>query len=57
MPPTNYKYGEPLNVTGGQIEVVKDSGVQTINITNDMIKELDGSEFDSTKLGTRKLQI
>ena len=56
-PPTNYKYGEPLNVTGGQIEVVKDSGVQTINITNDMIKELDGSEFDSTKLGTRKLQI
>ena len=57
MPPTNYKYGEPLNVTGGQIEVVKDSGVQNINITNDMIKELDGSEFDSTKLGTRKLQI
>ena len=56
-PPTNYKYGEPLNVTGGQIEVVKDSGVQNINITNDMIKELDGSEFDSTKLGTRKLQI
>ena len=56
-PTTNYKYGEPLNVTGGQIEVVKDSGVQNINITNDMIKELDGSEFDSTKLGTRKLQI
>ena len=56
-PPTNYKYGGPLNVTGGQIEVVKDSGVQNINITNDMIKELDGSEFDSTKLGTRKLQI
>ena len=57
LPPTKYKYGEPLNVTGGEIEIVKDSGISTIPITNDMVKELDGSEFNSTDLTTRKLRI
>ena len=56
-PKQNYKYGEPLDITGGTIEVVKSSGTQTIPITESMVKELDGSEFDSTKLGTRNLNV
>ena len=56
-PKQNYKYGEPLDITGGTIEIVKSSGIQTIPITESMVKELDGSEFDSTKLGTRNLNV
>ena len=56
-PKQNYKYGEPLDITGGTIEVVKSSGTQIIPITESMVKELDGSEFDSTKLGTRNLNV
>ena len=56
-PKQNYKYGEPLDITGGTIEVVKSSGTKTIPITESMVKELDGSEFDSTKLGTRNLNV
>ena len=56
-PKQNYKYGEPLDITGGTIEIVKSSGTQTIPITESMVKELDGSEFDSTKLGTRNLNV
>ena len=56
-PKQNYKYGEPLDIIGGTIEVVKSSGIQIIPITESMVKELDGSEFDSTKLGTRNLNV
>ena len=56
-PKQNYKYGEPLDITGGTIEIVKSSGTKTIPITESMVKELDGSEFDSTKLGTRNLNV
>ena len=56
-PKQNYKYGEPLDIIGGTIEIVKSSGTQTIPITESMVKELDGSEFDSTKLGTRNLNV
>ena len=56
-PKQNYKYGEPLDITGGTIEVVKSSGTQIIPITESMVKELDGSEFDSTKLETRNLNV
>ena len=56
-PKQNYKYGEPLDITGGTIEFVKSSGTQIIPITESMVKELDGSEFDSTKLETRNLNV
>ena len=56
-PKQNYKYGEPLDIIGGTIEIVKSSGTKTIPITESMVKELDGSEFDSTKLGTRNLNV
>ena len=56
-PKQNYKYGEPLDITGGTIEIVKSSGTKTIPITESMVKELDGSEFNSTKLGTRNLNV
>ena len=56
-PKQNYKYGEPLDIIGGTIEVVKSSGIQIIPITESMVKELDGSEFDNTKLGTRNLNV
>ncbi len=56
-PKQNYKYGEPLDITGGTIEIVKSSGTKTIPITESMVKELNGSEFDSTKLGTRNLNV
>ena len=56
-PKQNYKYGEPLDITGGTIEIVKSSGTKTIPITESMVKELDSSEFDSTKLGTRNLNV
>lgn len=37
--------------------MIKSSGTKTIPITESMVKELDGSEFDSTKLGTRNLNV
>ncbi len=56
-PKQNYKYGEPLDITGGTIEIVKTSETQIIPITESMITEIDGSEFDSTILGTRNLNV
>ena len=56
-PKQNYKYNEPLDVTGGKITVTKGSGTVDIDIEPSMVKEEDGSEFDSTKLGTRKLKV
>jgi len=57
LPKQEYKYGEPLDVTGGKIKIVKDSGSEVIDMTESMIKENDASDFDSTKLGTRKLVV
>ncbi len=34
---TSYKYGEDIDITGTTINVVKTSGVYTINVTKDMI--------------------
>ena len=48
---TEYKYGESLDLTGGTIEITKDSGTkETINITKDMI-----SGYNSKKLGSQIL--
>ncbi len=57
IPKTTYKYGESLDVTTGTLIVTKDSGTKTIPMTKDMITELDGTAFNSKKLGTRNLQV
>ena len=50
---TEYKYGESLDLTGGTIEITKDSGTkETINITKDMI-----SGYNSKKLGAQILTV
>ena len=50
---TEYKYGESLDLTGGTIEITKDSGIkETINITKDMI-----SGYNSKKLGAQILTV
>ena len=50
---TEYKYGESLDLTGGTIEITKDSGTkETINITKDMI-----SGYNSRKLGAQILTV
>ena len=50
---TEYKYGESLDLTGGTIEITKDSGTkETINITKDMI-----SGYNSKKLGSQILTV
>ena len=56
-PKQNYKYDEPLDVTGGEIEITKGSGTQTIPMTASMITEADGSAFDPQVLGTRDLTV
>ena len=50
---TEYKYGESLYLTGGTIEITKDSGTkETINITKDMV-----SGYNSKKLGAQILTV
>lgn len=50
---TEYKYGESLDLTGGTIEITKDSGTkETINITKDMV-----SGCNSKKLGAQILTV
>ena len=56
-PKTSYKYGEPLDVSSGKIKVTKDSGEKIIDMKDSMVTELDGTPFDSTKLGTRDLNV
>ena len=56
-PKTEYKYGEPLDVSTGKIKVTKDSGEEFIDMKDSMVKELDGTSFDSTKIGTRNLKV
>ncbi len=58
-PPKNiYKYGEKLNTNGGKLKVTYKSGKEeTIDITEDMVTEENGTQFDSTKIGKRKLKV
>ena len=50
---TKYKYGENLDLTGGTIEITKESGIkETLNITKDMV-----SGYNSKKLGTQILTV
>ena len=49
---TEYKYQEPLDLTGGKITVSKGSGTQDIEITEGMV-----SGYDKTTLGKQTLTI
>ena len=50
---TDYKYGEGLDVTGGKIAIVKESGKTTyVNMTKSMV-----SGFNPKKLGKQKLTV
>ena len=50
-PKDTYKYGEALGNPGGKLTVTYKSGTtQEVAITPEMIKELDGSNFDTTKI-------
>ena len=51
-PKTNYKYGDNLEVSTGQIEVVKGSATTTINMTNDMV-----TGYDKEVLGDQELTV
>lgn len=49
----NYKYGENLDVTGGTIQITKESGEkQTINMTPDMI-----TGYNPNKVGQQTLKV
>ena len=49
----NYKYGENLDVTGGTIQITKESGEkQTINITPEMV-----TGYNPNKIGQQTLKI
>ena len=56
-PKTDYKYGESLDVSTGTLKITRDSGDEIIPITSNMVTEVDGTPFDSTKLGTRDLNV
>lgn len=50
-PKDTYKYGEELGTPGGSLTVTYKSGTtQEVAITPEMITELDGSNFDTTKI-------
>ena len=49
-PKTNYKYGDNLDVSNGQIEVVKGSATTTINMTNDMVTGYDKEVLEDQEL-------
>ena len=57
LPKTDYRYGDSLDVSTGTLKITKDSGVESKPIKPEMVKELDGTEFDGTKLGTRELIV
>ncbi len=56
-PKTNYKYGEPLDVSTGTLVISKGSQTQSIPMKENMVTELDGTPFNSNLLGTRNLKI
>lgn len=52
-PKKDYKYGEPLSVTGGKITVTKSSGkTQEVDLTTSMV-----SNFSPNKLGEQTLKV
>ena len=57
LPKQNYLYNEPLDVSVGTIKVTRNSGVEVINMTESMVKEMDNTPFNSQKLGTRNLKV
>ena len=57
LPKQNYLYNEPLDVSVGTIKVTRNSGVEVINMTESMVKEMDNTPFNSKKLGTRNLKV
>ncbi len=57
LPKQDYLYNEPLDVTTGRIKVTRSSGIETINMTENMVKEMDDTAFNSKKLGTRNLKV
>ena len=57
IPKTSYKYGEALDVVTGKLTVVRSSGPVTIPMNPDWVTEVDGTPFDSTRLGTRNLKV
>ena len=56
LPKQNYLYNEPLDVSAGTIKVTRNSGVEVINMTESMVKEMDNTPFNSKTLGTRNLK-
>ena len=57
LPKQNYLYNEPLDVSAGTIKVTRNSGVEVINMTESMVKEMDNTLFNSKTLGTRNLKV
>ena len=57
LPKQNYLYNETLDVSAGTIKVTRNSGVEVINMTESMVKEMDNTPFNSKKLGTRNLKV
>ena len=57
LPKQNYLYNEPLDVSVGTIKVTRNSGVEVINMTESMVKEMDNTPFNSKTLGTRNLKV
>ena len=57
LPKQNYLYNEPLDVSAGTIKVTRNSGVEVINMTESMVKEMDNTPFNSKTLGTRNLKV
>ncbi len=58
LPKTTYNYGEALDVTGGILELtLGDDSTITESILSTMVTELDGTQFNPNKLGTRELKV
>ena len=57
LPKQNYLYNELLDVSAGTIKVTRNSGVEVINMTESMVKEMDNTPFNSKTLGTRNLKV
>ena len=57
LPKQNYLYNESLDVSAGTIKVTRNSGVEVINMTESMVKEMDNTLFNSKTLGTRNLKV
>ncbi len=56
-PKTQYKYAESLDVSNGTLKITRDSGEESIPMTEDMVTEPDGGPFNGKKLGTRDLIV